>query len=334
MTDYNKRILHQTINLFIYTATGFTIMHGLLAILILLNPQLYRHISLHYSDSLTWYFIFFFVPVLAGVCLYLGFRNKDIPQRLKIFLGICMILQIGFTISASLLNLRYWGYAFKRPTVFNEILLAEKILTCSRISNTTSTGVKSLYTVTDTSNALEHLYGRQDLYYGTSDRIFMTLQDRAHMNGNLYEFSQILKHPEDQISLAALRSMDKQIQESGLIDQGETGWDTSGQLHGFVTEFITENRVKYIFAGLKGGQVANDHFPVYEFLFAKNNQQILLTKKQRFYTDVAGIEGFEYANLAPFFSLLITIMGLAGITFSFITIKIIKSRKVLNPRNE
>jgi tetrahydromethanopterin S-methyltransferase subunit C len=32
--------------------------------------------------------------------------------------------------------------------------------------------------------------------------------------------------------------------------------------------------------------------------------------KQRFYTDVAGLEGIEYANFAPFFSLLLTVIGL------------------------
>lgn len=122
-------------------------------------------------------------------------------------------------------------------------------------------------------------------------------------------------------------SIDKQINESKLVDQGEIKWDTSGQLNGIITEFITEDNEKYIFAGLNGGQVSNDHYPKYEFLFAENNNQYELIKKQRFYTDIAGIEGLEYANLSPFFSFLLTAIGLICAIIIGTTNRIIKSRK-------
>ena len=111
-------------------------------------------------------------------------------------------------------------------------------------------------------------------------------------------------------SKGLLLCIDKLIKESGLLDYGEKNWDTSGQLSGILSEFTTINKLKYIFVGLSGGQVSNDHYPFYEFLFIENNRKLELVKKQKFYTDIAGYEGFEYANIAPIFSLLLTVFGL------------------------
>jgi hypothetical protein len=317
----------KTTDILIYTATGFTIAHGLLAFLTASNRQLYNNISLHYSDSLTWYYIFFLVPLLAGLTFYFWLKNNYISKGLKKLFGSLLILQLTFTLTASILNFNYWGYAFKRPAVFSEILKADKVLTCSRVSNINSTGIKPLHVTIDTSKSLDNLYGRKDFYYGTSDRIFMVFEDRAHINGYLSDFPKIYNNPELKASQNILLTIDKQIKESKLIDKGEKNWDTSGQLNGIITEFTTEDNEKYIFAGLSGGQVSNDHYPKYEFLFAEKNNQYEPVKKQRFYTDVAGIEGLEYANIAPFFSLLLTAMGLVCTIIIGTTNRIIKSRK-------
>ena len=296
------------IDILIFTVTGFTIAHGLLSFLTVGNQQLYNNISLHYSDSLTWYFIFFLVPLLAGLTFYFWLKNKYISKGLKTLFGSLLILQLAFTVTASIMNYNYWGYAFKRPPVFKEILNSDKVLTCSRVSNTYSNGINPLHVEIDTTKSLDNLYGRKDFYEGTSDRIFMVFQDRAHINGHLYDFPKIYNNSDLKISNNILENLDNQIQETNIIDVGET----SGQLNGIVTEFVTDDNCKYIFAGLHGGQVSNDHYSYYEFLFVEKDNQYELVRKQRFYTDVAGIEGLEYANIAPFFSLFLTVIGLIG----------------------
>jgi hypothetical protein len=321
----------KTIDILIYTATGFTIAHGLLSFLTAGNRQLYDTISLHYSDSFIWYFIFILVPLLAGLTFYFWLKNRYIYKGLKMLFGTFFILQLAFTVTASIINYNYWGYAFKRPPVFNEILTAEKVLTCSGVSNIDSTGIKPLHILLDTTKSMDNLYGRKDFYYGTSDRIFMVFQDRAHINGYLHDFPKIYNNPDLKASKNILLSVDKQIRESKLIDKGENSWDTSGKLNGILTEFLSVDNTKYIFAGLSGGQVSNDHYPFYEFLFVEKNKQYELIKKQRFYTDVAGIEGLEYSNIAPFFSLLLTAIGLIGaIIIGKTNRRIIKSRKKMD----
>jgi hypothetical protein len=300
----------KTINILTYTTTGFTIAHGFIAFLMASNRELYDNISLHYSNSITWYFIFFLVPLLAGLTFYFWLKDKYISNSFKLLFRSLLILQLAFTVTASIMNFNYWGYAFKRPAVFSEILKADKVLTCSRVTNFDSIGIKPLHVAVDTSNSLDNLYGRKDFYYGTSDRIFMVFEDRAHIKGCLNDFPKIYNNPEFKASQSILRTIDQQIKDSKLIDKGEKNWDTYGQLNGIITEFVTEDDEKYIFAGVSGGQVSNDHYPTYEFLFAEKNNQYKLIEKQRFYTDVAGIEGIEYANIAPFFSLLLTAIGI------------------------
>ena len=148
----------------------------------------------------------------------------------------------------------------------------------------------------------------------------MTSPNRTYHIGNVRDFPKICNNPEFKVSKDILLSIDKQIQESKLIVKGErVYYDTLGKLDGIVTEFVTGDNVKYLFAGLSGREVSNDHYPQYEFLFVEKGDQYKLIKKQRFYRDIAGIEGLEYANIAPFFSLLLTAIGLIGSIIIVIT---------------
>lgn len=297
------------IYLLIYFNTGFTVIHGLLSFLILGNKALYNNISLHYSDNITWVSIFFLAPGLGGLCAYLWLKNKSITKNIKTLLSLLFFLQIAFTGTATIINYNYWGYAFKRPGVFNEILNAESILSCSQVYTTDSTRNSPLLVILDTTESIDNLYGRKDIYYGTSDRVLMAFQDRAYLNGNLYGIPEIYNNPELKASDTLLLTLKKQIAESWQNDNHEKNWETPTQFIGILIEFLSFDKSKYIYAGLQGGQVSNDHYPFYEFLFEEKNNRIELIKKQKFYTDFAGIEGFEYANIAPFFSLLLTIIG-------------------------
>jgi hypothetical protein len=309
-------------------AYGFTIAHGLLFFLLISNQMLYSQIVYHHSESLTWYVLFFFAPLLAGIAFFFWLRNKVLFRGSNIFFLACFLLQLSFTVFVCNCNYNYWGYAFRRPPVFNEVANAERILSCTKVSNTTPKTICSLFAAMDTISNLDKFYGREYPYEGASDRIFMTFQDHAGGNGNLHHLSEIYKDPKLKSTETTLEDLDLQIHQSNLIDKGEKGGDTSGQLHGFVTEFITAGKDTSAIAGLNGGQVFNDHYPYYEFLFAGSGGHYTLIKKQRFYTDVAGIEGMEYANLAPFFSLILAVLG----ALVFIPLAIADKLKKLPPQ--
>ncbi len=317
------------IDAIIYISAGFTVGHGLLFLMIIANRNLYNTLIYHYSDNITWYVLMFGFPLVVGLAFYYWAKKKIISKSIKILFGIVFILQLSFTIISGSKNLDYWGYAFKRPTVFKEINNASTLLQCSKVSNYDSAGLKSLYVVIDTTEDFENLFGRKDPYYGNVDRPFMVFQDNSHQHGDLYDFSNVYYDTTKKLPPIELENINAQIQKTGIIDKGEQkfNYDHLGQVDGVVTKFRTDDNKTYILAGLWGREISNDHSPFYEFLFIKENGNYNLTKKQKYYTDFAGIEGLEYANLAPIFSLLVTVIGSTILTIILTIEKIMTNRK-------
>ncbi len=188
------------------------------------------------------------------------------------------------------------------------------------VMNFDSTGLKPLYVATDTTGSMDNLLGRKDPYYGNADRPFMVFQDNSSRFPDLYDFPEVYKDTSRNISKDELVSIDTQIQNTGFIDKGDRqhNYDYLGRLIGTATKFQTTNGNKYILAGLEGGEVSNDHYPFYEFLFIEENGSHKLIKKQKYYTDFAGGEGIEHAFIAPFFSFVLAIFGLASLTIFLI----------------
>lgn len=322
---------HKIILFLIYTLTGFTVAHGLLLFVMTNNHILYTNITFHYSDSFIWYLFFFGMPFLVGLTFYFLIKNIQISKAVKILFLVIVLLQTGFTITATCLNSRYWGYAFKRHVVFKEVAKAEQILNCTNVTNSNFTGIVPLHYIPDTLDLMKNLDGRQDPYYGNLDRPFMVFQDHSHIYGDLYDLSTIYHDEKYNISNVILHSIDRQIQATQVIDKSDTEYyDQLGELNGIVTEFMDIDSTLFIFASFNGREISNDHYPFYEFLFVNENGNYILTKYQKYYTDIAGIEGIEYVNIAPLFSLLLTIVGIIAL----IVILLIKRIFCKKERNE
>ena len=322
-------ILKKIFDVIIYISVGFTVMHGLLFLLIITERNLYATVSYHYSNNIMWYVLLFGLPLMAGIAFYFWMKKKNIPKGVKIFFGAIFILQLTFSFIATSKNREYWGYSLKRPTVFKELSNASTILACSKVANYDSTELKPLCIVIDTTDDFENLYGRQNFYYGNLDRPFMLFQDNAPQYSDLYYSPKVYKDTNRNISENELLSIDNQIKNTGFIDKGEekSYYDHLGQLNGLITKFQTTENEIYIFAGLKGREVANDHYPFYEFLFIEDNGNYNLIKKQKYYTDIAGIEGLEYANIAPLFSLLLSVVGIITLPVILLINRILKRKK-------
>jgi hypothetical protein len=296
-----------------YITTGFTIAHGILFVIIAVNSNLYNTILYHYSDSLIWYLIFYVFPFLAGVIFCLVLIKKNVLKGFKVVCLFILILQISFSIIATNLNSKYWGYLLKRPTVFSEVKEANTILNCSQITNYDSVGIMPLYITNNPIMNMENVLRREDPYSCLIGRLFMIFQDHASQQGDLYDFERIYNDQQKNITKTALKDINNQIRSLNFIDKTDSKskyYDHSGKLSGILTEFSTINNKKYIFAGLAGKEISNDHYPFYEFLFIDHENSYKLIKYQKFYTDIAGIEGQEYGYIAPLFSLLLTMLGL------------------------
>ena len=309
------------------TTVGFTVAQGLLIFLFFHDTVLIDQISLHYSDGLTWFVIYLFTPLTFGLLTAFHFRQKNITKGItKVFYSI-LTLQIAFQITTTITSSNYWGYAFKRPTIFSEVFQADKVITLSYVTTIPTIKPMMLSVAKDTNRNLEELYGRKDPYYGCTDRILMVFEDNSHIHVDLSDFPKIYKDSTKKIEPSKLIAVSTAIYNSSIIDKGEMSLDFSRILNGIIVEFQTEHNDKFLFTGLCGQEISNDHHPFYEFLFKETVKGLVLLKKQRFYYDVAGIEGMEYTSVSPAFSFLLTIILLIAMT-PFLIVRYFKQRKV------
>ena len=96
------------------------------------------------------------------------------------------------------------------------------------------------------------------------------------------------------------------LARTGRLEAGEPGYDRAKDLRGVVIEAEGAGGEPLVFVGVQGGEVSNDHYPYYRFLFSgpgPRRRQSLLSA-QRFYFDVAGIEGMEWPVFLVGFSAL------------------------------
>ena len=106
------------INNISFLISGFTMGNGLLFILFLIDRTLYESVKYHYSDGLTWYALFYLIPVLTGFLVVLSLKRMVIHKRIIIIFWIIASVELSGLISGSVLNKNYWGYFQKRPTVY------------------------------------------------------------------------------------------------------------------------------------------------------------------------------------------------------------------------
>ena len=138
-------------------------------------------------------------------------------------------------------------------------------------------------------------------YYVLEGRILRALKDR-----------QALPAEPSVMPAGRLEGLYQALEATGRLEDGETGYANAKRLSGIVVEALGQDGRPLLFVGVRGGEVSNDHYPYYEFLFTTDSPGALpkLLSSQRFYYDVAGIEGAEWPVFLPvfaFFSLIPTL---------------------------
>jgi len=323
-----KKKLYASVKIISLFAAGFTIVHGLLFPFLILNRLYFDKTIYHYSTNFYWVGIFIVIPIIGGICFYLLLRKQRAPGLIRIFFLFIVLAQIAFTIFATDENYKYWGYTYKRPPVFKEISNAEQLLTFCNISNADTIGLKPLYIFSGDYQYSDTLYGRDDPYYGKSDRALMVLEDKEGGHKRNLDFRSIYNDSAYKINANVLSNLEKQMFKTYSIMHLKNSYGDKQSINGDLLEFSTIDNTKYIFVAVEGGEISNDHFPFYEFLFAEKNGNYQLVKKQMFFTDAAGIEGLEYANMAPLFSLILVFVGILFCGFTIIGINVIKLLKM------
>lgn len=126
--------------------------------------------------------------------------------------------------------------------------------------------------------------GKKDSYYCLDERILIELERRN------------LLPAVPTTTLAGFPDLYQLIQNSGTLANSTKGYDSAAELRGVVVDAFDRSGNRIVCLGLTGGQLSNDHYPYYELLFRgqKNAAELSFARGQRFFYDVAGIEGFEW----------------------------------------
>jgi len=208
---------------------------------------------------------------------------------------------------------QYWGYYLKPPSLDARIAGAKRVVSLTPVSTKErDDGTRAF--VTDPDYFIVKCGDTSPGgYYELEERVIHALQKRGTLSGTLeplhpkalgtaddvFEAFKWTLDPHqprmEEEGIAALYSF---IEDTGLVHPGTPGYESARMLSGIVIEAEHDEGGNVLLIAVAGGQVSNDHYPYYEFLFAMpdgGGKPRLLSCKRWFYDN----EGKEFLTL-PF----------------------------------
>ena len=277
-------------------------------------------------------------------------KNNSHPKPLGIILAF--LLTFGSTVFAGfvasiLISKSYWGYYFNPPELPQKVDDFEKISSITPVSSikrnngirifkidTSSSCIKEIQSATESINSSCGT-GKCDTEYCDSSRIILSLSKKGK-----------LPKKTPYISPEKLNSLYNHLEKTELLYQGEPGYNgefkpdavtgdliskgDAKRLEGIVIEAENEDKQPYLFIAVNGGQVSNDHYPYYEFLFEipQDKSTPKLIAHNRFFYEIAGVEGIlEWHFIWRFF---IVIGFILSIPMTYLLIRIDRKSTRLN----
>ena len=289
-------------------------------------------------------------------------KNNSHPKPFGIILAF--LLTFGSTVFAGfiasiLISKSYWGYYFNPPELPQKVEDFDKIRSITPVSSIKRNDGSRIFKIDTSSSCIKDIQSgienpnsscgtgkcntencvREALLQADSTRILLTLSEKGK-----------LQKKTSYISLDKLNSLYNDLEKTELLYEGKPGYNgeftsdsASGdlvskgdgkRLEGIVVEAEDKNQQPYLFIAANGGQVSNDHYPYYEFLFEipKNESTPKLIANNRFFYEVAGVEGILEWHFIWMFFIVIGFILSIPITFLLIRMKAhLKPKQLLLP---
>jgi len=141
-------------------------------------------------------------------------------------------------------------------------------------------------------------WARRDPYCAAEGRLLLKLTERGLSP---------LNAPRDDALPA--REIHRQLLQAGTLVGGEAGYDLATCLAGVAVEVADRTGQSTLVVGLRGQQVSIDHHAYYEASFRAVDGRWQFRRSQRYFYDVAGIEGLE----GPWLSGTIAVLTFAAV---------------------
>lgn len=232
----------------------------------------------------------------------------------SIFLGVIIIT---FIISITISKM-YWGYFISRPSVLKETHDVQAISAIIPITTKTTNDKSKIIVIKKDYSMIEKIKScNKDQYYCLTGRLLVKFNN----------LGLIPKTNNDNLNFPFLFQT---IKQTGILTEPEKGYNNSDLLQGFIIDAISKTKKRLIFIALTGKEVSNDHYPYYEMVFTKkqNSPNLSYINGQRFFYDLAGIEGFEWYVIWLNLSFIGIIVSIPIVTLSMLSWKSIKNRRL------
>ena len=219
-----------------------------------------------------------------------GFRR---PVRAYL-LAAGIVAMLAF-LAAIGVSKAYWGYFLFRPSLLAEFSNIVRVSALIPVKTpAASNAPPALVHCDDSTLAQDLVYAEKSPYDFPAGRLLLSLSKRQLLPA---DFSSAL------FDLPLLLPL---AQATGLMAVSDPGYHSETFLRGIVVDAVDPAGKRLVFLGFHGGQVSNDHYPYYEMLFAApaGSADLKFVRGQRFFFDIAGIEGSEWYVMGLGFSLL------------------------------
>jgi hypothetical protein len=229
-------------------------------------------------------------------------RPRTLGGLLLLALGLAAVLAL---VGAIAVSKAYWGYWFSRPSLDSCIVEARRYGGVA-FFETDDKAKRPLALVdegdTSVSQELKHYLG--DTYTSGHRRVLQALDTRGVLSTLPRK------------KLAELPPISELVQSTGALIPPDPGYEQWGSLYsGLALQAEDADGRQLLFIGLHGGQVSNDHYPIYELLFAAapGTERFELLSRKQWFVDIAGIEGLEWYVMFPYFFVAALVLVLIGV---------------------
>lgn len=243
--------------------------------------------------------------IAAVVASYLLPRLK-LRRPVLAYSAVIGGLILAGTLVGLVIGKSYWGYWFERPAILSSLAKFAKIEHVGNVKHNDQRELVADVTLVGPPDAKtgklieryrpfrESIEGcREDEYYCLDARILVELNRRDRL-------PTVASVPSD------LHRINLGIRGSGLLARAEPGYGDSDLTRGVLVDGRDAAGRRLVVLGLRGRQASNDHYPYYELAFS--GPDLALMEGNRFFYDVAGMEGAEWYSIG----FACAVMGLVG----------------------
>ncbi|WP_036067532.1 hypothetical protein [Leptospira noguchii] len=291
-----KKILAQISRYLLF----FIPLHSLLLLTATFSEELYN-LQYHPTDSLDWVILIYLVPAIAA-----AFLNQLIPSTYFDTTKHRIITTVYLSIGVMILfwSKSHWGYYLSRPSIPNSIKQVKQLE--SELSLEPNIFPTCNLKSKDRDWQLTSL--KRFDYDTKRDRIEYFLDDTSiHLSNHQDEtnWRKVLNKTSFRLNISKGIKIHDFIQKNYTFDQREAEYNRVCFFSAVdIFEFIDFDGNKIYYVGYSTHQLSNDHYAYYEFIIYESENGYQIKQSNRFFYDVAGIEGLEF----PYFMLLFNIL--------------------------